>query len=186
MQVRFRPFAQGHSLALSGLDAVLREDDGPDVGQETCGEADLLALASRGRPGGGEECLAGGTSVDLARLSATTFKDSLRTASLRHNPRAFPPEEPGRFWHAGAAEAQTETRHDHAALGKSRTCQRIPAQNTRTPHHILNFHMKNHCFPAEVRRRILPVERTFHKARQPMQLQVSSPTHIFTAEDRHA
>ena len=46
----FQPFAQGLGLALSGLVVVLREDDGPEVGKETCGAADLFALASRGAP----------------------------------------------------------------------------------------------------------------------------------------
>ena len=62
-----QPFAQGLGLALSGLVVVLRKDDGPDVGKAPCGEADLFALASRWRSCGGEECLAGGASVDLGQ-----------------------------------------------------------------------------------------------------------------------
>ena len=62
-----QPFAQVLRLAAPGLVAVLRQDDGSDAGEGAGGKADLLALASRGRAGGGEECLAGGTSLDLGQ-----------------------------------------------------------------------------------------------------------------------
>ena len=62
-----QPFAQGLGLALPGLVVVLREDDGPDVGKDACRAADLFALASGWRPCGGEEDMAGGTSVDLGQ-----------------------------------------------------------------------------------------------------------------------
>ena len=67
-----QPFAQGLGLALSGLVVVLREDDGPDAGKETCGEADLLALASRGRPAVQRNAWPAGHRSIWARLSAST------------------------------------------------------------------------------------------------------------------
>ena len=44
-----QPFAQGLGLAVPGLVGVLGQDDGPDVWEGAGGEADLFALASRGR-----------------------------------------------------------------------------------------------------------------------------------------
>ena len=40
----YLPFAQGLDLAVSGLVAVLREDDGPGVWKDTCSKADLVVF----------------------------------------------------------------------------------------------------------------------------------------------
>ncbi len=67
MRRQLEPLAQGLGLALSGLVAILRQDDGGDVGKGAGGKADLLALSCRRGTGGGEEGMAGRTSLDLGQ-----------------------------------------------------------------------------------------------------------------------